>query len=301
MKTPLEALAKLSAKRPTSTEPKPVAKTKAGPSPQLMLPLWPESVRAIPNAVLRGALFSVSQKRPIANDRELIATAQGVEIRYTGKRWNQVDLDLLEILLHLARLQPLGDKVEFTSNAVLKELGRGIAGKDHEELKNGIARLASGVVDIKWTAGKQKNKSIGGALVSTYFRDDETGRNVVIFNKRILALYEDGYSHVRWEERKALGNNSLAKWMHGWISSHAQPFPYKVMTLKTLCGSTAKRLSEFRKMLQIALGHLVEIGAIKNWSIDNDDLVHIEKVPTDSQHRHLTKKALRGLTSNYGD
>lgn len=283
MKTPLQALTNLHASRKP-----PTAKAKAV-SPQLSLPLWPESVRAIPNAVLRGALFSVSQRRPIAHERQLIATAEGVEIRFTGKRWNQVDLDLLEMLLHLARLQPLGDKVEFSSNAILKELGRGIAGKDHEELRNGIARLTSGVLDVTWTTGKHKNQTVGGTLITTYARDDETGRNVVIFNKRVLELYEGGYSHVRWEERKALGNNSLAKWLHGFYSSHAQPYPYKVDSIRTLCGSTVKRLAEFRRMLQMALRHLMEIGAILEWSIDSNDLVHVKRIPTRSQQRHLLK------------
>lgn len=281
MKKPLEALEKLQASRKNS-------KAKAV-SPQLSLPLWPESVRAVPNAVLRGALFSVSQRRPIAHERQLIATAQGVEIRFTGKRWNQVDLDLLEMLLHLARLQPLGDKVEFSANAILKELGRGTAGKDHEELRNGIARLTSGVVDVTWLEGKHKNQTVGGTLITTYARDEETGRNVVIFNKRILELYEGGYSHVRWEERKALGNNSLAKWLHGFYSSHAQPYPYKVESIRTLCGSTVTRLSEFRRMLQMAFNHLKEVGAVLEWHIDSNDLVHVKRVPTRSQQRHLLK------------
>lgn len=287
-KTPLEeALEKLSASRPTPVA-KPKTKTKV-PAPQLTLPLWPENCRGVPNAVLRGALFSVSQRRTIAHERELIATAEGVEIRFTGKRWNQVDLDLLEMLLHLARLQPLGNRVEFSSHSILKELGRGTAGKDHEELKNGIARLTSGVVDVKWTTGEYKNKTVGGTLISTYARDDDTGRNVVIFNKKILELYEGGYTHIRWEERKALGNNSLAKWLHGFYSSHAQPYAYKVDTLRTLCGSTVKRLSEFRRMLQTAFNHLIEVGAILEWSIDSNDLVYVKRLPTRSQQKHLLK------------
>lgn len=285
-KSPLQALAKLEESKKAKPKPKPKAKA---PSPQMSLPLWPETVRAVPNSVLRGALFTVSKLRPIAHERELIATAQGVEIRFTGKRWNQVDLDLLEMLLHLARLQPLGDKVEFTSNAILKELGRGTSGKDHEELQNGIARLTSGVVDIKWTAGRNKNKTVGGTFITTYARDDNTGRNVVIFNSRILQMYEDGYSHVRWEERKALGNNSLAKWLHGFYSTHAQPFAYKVETLKTLSGSTVERLGDFRKMLRQALRLLVEVGAVKAWEIDSDDLLHVERLPSGSQQRSILK------------
>jgi hypothetical protein len=260
-------------------------------TPQMALPLWPDSVRGVPNAVLRGALFTVSQRRPIAHERELIATAHGVEIRFTGKRWNQVDLDLLEMLLHLARLQPGTGSVEFNTNAILKELGRGTSGQDHEELKNGIARLSSGSVEIAWIEGPDKGKDIGGTpFIAAYGRDNITKRYTVKFNVNLLKLYDDGYSHVRWEERKALGNNSLAKWCHGFYSTHAQPFPYKVETLRTLCGSTTKRLAEFRSMLYVALDHLIEIGAIHDWHVDLSDLVHVKKVPTASQARYLLSR-----------
>lgn len=296
-KTPLEeALEKLSASRPT-----PVAKTKtkALPTPQLTLPLWPESVRAIPNAVLRGALFSVSQRRATAKNLTLLTTVEGLEIRFKGERFNQVDLDLLEMLLHLARLQPLGHKVEFSSHALLKELGRGTSGKEHEDLQNGIARLAGGVVDIKWTTGEHKNKTVGGTLVSAYGRDDNTGRNVVIFNEKLIELYDNGYTHIVWEQRKALKNNSLAKWLHGFFASHAEPYPYKVQSLKDLCGSTVERLSDFRKMLKAAFTILCEVKAIAAWEIDESDLVHVKTNPSQSQKRHILKKSTaRTLTRN---
>ena len=191
----------------------------------------------------------------------------------------------------------MGDKVKFSSNAILKELGRGTSGKDHKDLNNGIARLTGGVLDVKWTVGEHKNKTVGGTLISEYARDDDTGRNVVVFNEKILKLYEGGYTHIRWEQRKSLGNNSLAKWLHGFYSSHAQPYAYKVESLKELCGSTVERLSDFRKMLRIALANLAQVGAIASWEIDKSDLVHVQKTPSSSQQKHLLRKAaVRTLT-----
>lgn len=296
MKEIMAKLALVEAKAKAKGRTKAIKATKAPPA-QLTLPLWPEAVRAVPNVVLRGALFSINQRRPIANERELIATAQGVEIRFTGRRWNQVDLDLLEMLLHLSRLQPLGDRVEFSSTAILKELGRGTAGKEHEELKNGIARLAGSAVEIKWLAGMYEGKAVGGTLISTYFRDDETGRNVVILNKKIIELYENGYSHIDWEQRKALGSNSLAKWLHGFYATHAAPFPYKVETIRNLSGSAVGRLVDFRRMLRQALTQLVEVGALIDWELDKNDLVHVARVPSESQARHVLKKVkVRVLT-----
>lgn len=280
MKTPLEALASLSAKRKTPT---PTVKVKPT---QMSLELWPDTVRAVPNAVLRGSLFTVSKQRATAKKRALLAAVDGIEIRFKGERFNQVDLDLWEMLLHLARLQPLGNQVQFTAHSLLKELGRGIGGKDHDDLKEDIARLLGGVVEITWT---DTGKTFLGHLVEKAYRDEATQRYVVLFDEKMLSLYEGGYSYIDWERRKALKGNSLAKWLQGFYASHAAPYPYKVETIKNLCGSTVGRLTDFRRLLKSALDELIDVGSIKSWNI-KDDLIHVVTVTTKSQARHLNKK-----------
>lgn len=272
-----QALEKLTSRR------KPIIKK---PTPQMSLDLWPEAMRGVPNAILRGALFSVSQRRAWV-DRELLASVDGIDIRFKGQRFNQTDLDLWEMLVHLARLQPLGDKVDFTANAILKALGRGIGKTQHNQLHEELVRLRAGTAEITWT--KERKTFIGG-LVKTAQRDDETGRYVVELDKKMLTLYETGYSHVDWGQRQALGNNNLSKWLHGFYSSHAAPYPYKVQTIKDLCGSTSKDLRDFRRMLRKSLDDLITISAIKSWEISDRDLVSIIRVPTLSQKKHLQKR-----------
>jgi hypothetical protein len=276
----LEALDKLTHSR------RPVAKKHA---PQLALDLWPDAVRGVPNAVLRGALFSVSQRRTWAKD-EVLASVDGVEVRFTGQRFNQTDLDLWEMLVHLARLQPLGNQVDFTAHALLKALGRGTGKSQHRQLHEEIVRLRGGTSEIVWT---QTGKSFVGGMIRNAYRDKETGRYVVILDEQMHELYQSGYSQVDWGQRQALGNNNLAKWLHGFYASHAKPYPYKVATLKELCGSTTKDLREFRRMLKAALEELVAVGLLTTWAIDDRDLVTVEKVPTISQAKHLAKKVLR--------
>lgn len=275
----LEALDKLTQSR------RPVAKKTA---PQMALDLWPDAVRGVPNAVLRGALFSVSQRRTWAKN-EVLASVDGVEVRFTGQRFNQTDLDLWEMLVHLARLQPLGNEVHFTAHALLKALGRGTGKSQHQQLHEEIVRLRAGTSEIVWT---DTGKSFIGGMLSNAYRDKETGRYVAILDEQMHKLYQEGYSQVDWGQRQALGNNNLAKWLHGFYSSHAKPYPYKVATLKELCGSTTKDLREFRRMLKAALEELVAVGLLTTWSIDAGDLVKVEKVPTISQAKHLAKKIL---------
>jgi hypothetical protein len=278
-----DALAKLTANRKISTA-KPNIKQ---PTPQMSLELWPESVRGVPNAVLRGSLFTVSKRRSTAKKRELLAAVDGIEVRYKGERFNQTDLDVWEMLLHLARQQPLGDRVEFSAHALLKELGRGTGKTQHEQLKEEIVRLRGGTVEVTWT---KEGKTFIGGLVEKAYRDEITQRYVVMFDQKMLGLYEGGYSHVDWAQRQALGNNNLAKWLHGFYASHAQPFPYKVETIRTLCGSTNGELRGFRRDMKEALTELVKVGAIIEWEIDKSDLVIINNKPTLSQKKHINKR-----------
>lgn len=275
----LTKLKALAARKQAEAKVKPQQKAK-----QLSLELWPEAVRGVPNAVLRGALFRVAKERDTYKTRTLIASTSEHEIRYKGETLNQTDLDLWETLLHLARLQPLGTQVEFTAHSLLKELGRGTGKSQHEQLKDELMRLITGGVEITWVKEK---KAFGGALVSSYFRDELTGRYVVKFNTDMTNLYSMGSTYIDWEQRKALGKNNLAKWLHGNYASNAVILDYKVETIRELSGSGSP-LKEFRRKLKAALDQLVEIGAVRSWSIDaKTDLVRVDKVPSKTQRKHL--------------
>ena len=273
--------------RETVERKKTEAKKAQAPARQLKLELWPEEVRGVPNAILRGALFGVSQERKVYKKRTLIAAVEGYEIRFKGETFNQTDLDVLEGMLHVAMPHPLGKKVEFSAHAFLKALGRGTSGKHHEELKEQVMRLVTGGIEITDLKAKM---TFMGTLVHKAYRDDETGRYVVIFDKDMLALYEAGYTRIRWDERMALGQKSLAKWLHGFYATHAAPYPYKVRTLHSISGSDDKSIRSFRQKLRKAHDELVRVGFLEGWSIDDNDLVTVKRKPTDSQQKHLKRK-----------
>lgn len=269
----------------------PKAAKKAPAAKQLSLELWPDAVRSLPNSVLRGALFGVSVTRKTHKKRTLIAALENYEIRFKGETFNQTDLDTLQGMLHLARPHPLGTRVEFSVHSFLKELGRKVSGEQHEQFKEQIVRLMGGVVEI--TSIKDQ-KTFMGTLVHKAFRDEATGRYVVIFDEDMLQLYQTGHTLIDWEQRQALGKNNLAKWLQGFYASHAKPFPYKVETIFNLCGSTTDRLGDFRKLLRLALDQLINVGAIKSWSIDpKTDLVEVVNVPSQTQLKHLAKAKKR--------
>ena len=257
-----------------------------GPAKVIQLPLWPESKRGTPNAVLRGALFAAIQgKTRVALDRELLTAQQGVEIRFTGWQLSQSDLEVWEQVLHLARTQALGTKCYFNAHGFLKALGRQTGATAHEWLKSAIARLTGAVVEIK--SGR---RTYFGTLIEGGARDEHTGRYVVEINAKLAEFYgRSQWTQLDWAQRQQLRGKPLALWLHGFYASHAAPYPLTVEYLHKLSGSQTKQVWKFKQNLTQALEELAAGGAIQAFEIVGD-LVHVRTVPSPSQRKHLAAR-----------
>lgn len=254
----------------------------------VQLPLWPEHARGVPNAALRGALFAAIQgKNRQALKRAELAAPKGMLIRFTGWQLDQSDLDVWEQSLHLSHYHPLGTRCDFTAYAFLKALGRRTGKSDHEWLKDVFARLAGAVVEIT-----HDNKIYFGALIKGGVRDEISGLYRIEINPTLANLYSAGWTATDWEQRQALRGKPLALWLHGYYSTHADPYPVKVETLHQLCGSQTRHLKHFKVNFKNALDDLKAVGAITDYSFDGN-LVSIERTPSASQQKHLRKAELR--------
>jgi hypothetical protein len=93
--------------------------------PSALLPLWPNGVRGIPNAIARSALFNVASlrkgERKNYRQRE-ISALNGISITYTGEELRQDDEDVFLQILHLARTHDLGTEVQFTGHSLMTTL-----------------------------------------------------------------------------------------------------------------------------------------------------------------------------------
>lgn len=247
------------------------------------LPIWPEPTRGIPNPVLRGALFAAVQgKNRAVFQRELLACQKGLQIRFTGIQLDQSDLDVWEQALHLARLHPLGTRCEFSVYGFLKALGRKTGKSEHEWLKNSFARLMGCGVEL---TDQMERKTYGGSLLE-FMRDDFSGRYVVIFNPKILSFYEGGWTAIDWQDRQRLRGKPLALWLHGYLATHAKPYPIKIETIRAFSGSGNKQIRGFKRSLIAALNELKNIGFIMDFDFEADHAI-INKPPTPSQRRYL--------------
>lgn len=258
--------------------------------PKVQLPLWPESVRAVPNGFLRSALFgAIAKGRRRYIDGEQLAAVDGIEIRYTGQRLDQGDLDVWESVLHAVRLQEMGSQCRVTSYALLKLMGLTDTGKNRVTLNKRITRLVASALTVK-----QGRYSYIGSLIAGAAKDEETQEWVIELDAKLRPLFAaDQFTQVEWAVRHALNGKPLAQWLHGFYASHAKAFPMKVETLHRLCGSEARTMRFFAVDLRKNLDAVAEASAAHGEGFSYEirgDLVHVEKRPSVTQQRHLAKK-----------
>jgi hypothetical protein len=153
---------------------------------------------------------------------------------FTGKQFDQSDLDVYLELLNMARPYPLGHPVKFSAYALLKTLGLTTGGENHARLHAVLIRLRSGTLDVT----DHKKRYFGG-LIEGGFRDELTLNYEITINPKYAVLFGFGmWATIDREQRRALGRNATAKALHAYYSSHAAPSAHSFDTLAEITGLT---------------------------------------------------------------
>ena len=237
------------------------------------LPAVSEHKRAVPNAILRSSLFGVVGKGFRKYEKNVLkATAQGLTVKFTGEQLDQADLDVYLECVRRCSKKPLGDLVRFSIYDFLKSIGRNTGRSDHEWVKSCFMRL--------FTCGLELGDGrffYTGHLINEQYRDDKTGEFVIAINPKISVFFSgDVWTGLSLTERNNLKGKLLAQWLHGFYSSHAKPFQYKVETIKELCGTNIKELYKFKYKLKKSLSDLSIVTGWTCW-VDENDLVNVKK------------------------
>ena len=289
----LERLGTAMTEAPSAPAPEPA------PSPHakvIQFPLFPEATRPVSNDMARSALFSCIQgkDRRFIKDA-LLATVDGVGIRFTGEQLNQDDHDLLMQLIFMAREKPVGAWVTIPAHAILKALCRQVGGKQHRDLRADIFRLAAGTVSIR--IARDRIEVTGHHLLAKASQHEDSRYWVCRLDPDLAFLYGgEFYTLIDWDKRLNLKGKDLARWLQLYLATHAKPFPVKVATLRELSGSRTKALRSFRSQLRLALDALIANHDIEQWWIaQQTDLVAVDRgeAVTDSQRRHMGRKGQR--------
>jgi len=254
-------------------------------SESVQLKLWPDDRRGAPNALLRSALFSAGKP---TNTRKLfkehmLAVLGPIQIAYSGPQLYQPELDVWLELVHRCRLRELGTETEFPVRSFLKSLGRSTGKSDYKALVGTFRLLATTLIEVTARDEKGRVRGYMGHLVDSLEHNEATGRWRVSLNPKIASLFaptEHTWLHAG--ARQALGRSFLAKWLHGYFSTHRVPLPISLERLQELSGSSTKQqLRDFRRSVRRALEEVAVVeladGRGFEWRIDADDLVHVQR------------------------
>ena len=242
----------------------------------IQLPLWPEPKRGTPNSFIRSALFAAIQSKDRVFLKEAtLASQKGITVKFTGEQLNQEDLSVWETFAHLARQHPLGHLSEFTAHGLLKSLGMHTGLSQHKQLHSTIIRLTACAVEIT-----HEGKTYFGPLVKSGLKDEITSHYRIELNRELIRLFgENQWTALDWQQRQGLRGKHLAQALHAFYSSHRQPFPIKLDTLRSYVGSKNFQKAGFKVKLRAALDELVKIGFLSDYAIDGD-IVSVDRSAT---------------------
>ncbi|WP_226439827.1 plasmid replication initiator TrfA [Pseudomonas syringae] len=256
-----------------------------------MLTSWPDEVRGVPNITLRSALFGSSRSASNAFlQRAEIYTQRPTQMRYTGPRLDQGDLDVWITLLHIARQKQMGTSFKTSAYELLKLQGKTDAGSNRKTLYKRLFRLAAGKLEIS-----AKCHSYTGGLIDSIHRNDQEQKLVITLNLELSNLFgPNDFTHIDWSVRRALNSIPLAQWLHGYFSTHAEPYPVSIGTLMMMASSINSSASSREQNLRRALDALKDASSLHGQTFSyeiSSGNVYVTKTPTSSQARHIARKA----------
>jgi len=262
---------------------------------------WRDSERGIPNPLVRCALFSarnhnVSRQLYGASNPLVFQVIGGGEVKYTGEELRQDDELVWMHLVHLCK-EACSEWVSFTPYQFLKAIGWHTTKIYYARLFESFARLAGGLIMV-YNPGSDRGITTRLVARFAYAKKPHAKWTVRVFDKddELLFLFETLYSRVDWDIRLALPEG-ICSWLHGFLSSHREPFPHKIETLALGAGLTltppnndeltdaqrAKyrmdRLRDLRTKFRTAAATLVTVGFLESFELTRDGVLHVVRVP----------------------
>lgn len=261
---------------------------------------WPEDERGVPNELVRCALFSAKNRKEKRKSYDVDAPLRipvigGGEVRFSGKELRQDDETVWMQLIHLSK-EFRSEVVEFTPYSFLKTIKWSSSGPSYNRLLDSIRRLSSARLEID---SPRFNGGVGIGLIGGYVFHNEDGEpknlwSVQVFSQasNLFIAFDKLYSRVNFETRLSLPEG-VSTWLHGFFSSHKEPFDHRFETLAKGAGVTLEtpednqlseseraskqreRLREAKKLIIKALDRLKEVGFLKDYRIVSNELVRV--------------------------
>ncbi len=245
------------------------------------LSFWPPEVRCAPNEFLRCALFNArnrNQPRRYLDGVVLAMLGKG-RITYRGEELRQDDCTVWLQLVKFAAEIPLGEYVEFTPHAFCKAVGWTPTGDAYAHLRKCLSRLQA--TSLAFYA-ERTQVTISLSMIPEFcWQDLGTGKPLPRYKVKLagqLAELFKGhhYTYVTWSQRNRLPEG-LATWLHGYFSSHREPFPLRISDIQRVADLTIQRPDNLRTAIVRALTALVKVGLLESWKIADDRVIVVRR------------------------
>jgi hypothetical protein len=243
---------------------------------QLRFPFAVEDPRRMmPTEFIGAAVFSALNRsaEPVMHSKLTeVARMNGYRLVHKGRVLTQAHADVWLAIIEVFRRSETGPGcgVEFRSRQLLQLLGKQSNSKSRADLLEWISDMGSCAIQI-WRP--QQRRAFFGPLVQGEIPDkggDSPYR--LMLHPDVCHAFARGYAGIRWVNRKALGKNELALWLHHYIT--AFPVPVAIAELQQLSWQTKAAPREFKHRLVVALKLMRELQIIASWSIDEEQRVH---------------------------
>jgi hypothetical protein len=190
------------------------------------------------------------------------------KIYFSGEKFDQRDLDILLFCISSAlggtSKSDIGTIIDL--NLALAAIGKQPSYAARGRIKSCLYRLEQGLIRIS-----DDRCSCTMRLINSIFEDTQTRRCHVEINEDILASFRSCIGPLPFiKERLGLGDQALAKWMHGMSWLNGGYYLISVRKLFKLCGSRARSIRSFYQEATEALTLLKEMGVICGWERNPD-------------------------------
>ena len=256
----------------------------------VLLEPWANDRRAAPNIIYRSALFpalNTKQSRRYVENHKVYSVS-GLDVTFTGKQFDQSDLDVYLEILNFAKAVPLGQPIKFSAYSLLKALGRATGNANHKWLHAVLVRLRGGTVEMV----TEKARFFGG-LIEGGIRDEITKHYEVTINPSYAKFFGFGlWSSIDLDQRRQLAQKSTAKALHAYYSTHTDPAPHRYDTLAGIVGLENKNRREMKASLIRAHEELKRVGFLLDYEAGRDKIA-IKATMTPGQQQHLVRKVAK--------
>ena len=237
------------------------------------LEFWPEPVRKVPVALMRSALFAVTnarKTRKVFHEFTTLQATKDIRLAYKGEELTQADLTIWMQDLHLARGLPLRTHpVVYVPRKFLQSIGLGDGKKNYQSLWDSQRRLRSASLQIE-----TKHFEYEGSLVLEVFREkeqeDDKARTVVRLSPTLVEMFDRSDAWHHWQQRLALRKDPLAQRLMSLWATFAEPLPYSTQLLFELAGLADNSATSRRQKLRRVCDSLQEVGFLTGYRIDVD-------------------------------